>query len=356
MAFCKQLTFRRSRIVICLVCFLLCIQVLNLALFHRMDSKKTNSRTGTDLLRNILETISSKTVMDTSGLYQIVKDVISRNRSVSLKQKLTIVTHCSADDLHYIIDLTRHWKGEVSISIFALDGKLANLVRNLVNIFYCYNMVNVNFHIVFPLPTRTVILTDVDEFFPNCTLPVRLERTSRYSKLLYPTNLLRNVALSSVSSEFFLMIDDSTLPNSDLYSHFRSEIDKGFLSKTAYILPSFEGDKNLNVPTSKAELNRHWLAGRVRPYGVRKCWDWEKPTDYQKWRTANKSYEVNWQSMWRPSFIARKSETPRFDERFFQYGFNRISQLNQKSVSCDIMRKRQRDKDRKEMEEKGVTI
>lgn len=271
--------------------------------------------------------------MDSSGSYQIVKNIFNRNRSVNLKSKLTIVTHCSEDNLRYIIDLYQHWKGEISVSIFALDRQLPNLVRNLVNIFFCYETHNVIFHIVFPLPVRTVILTDVDEFLPNCTLPVRLEGASRYLKLLYPTNLLRNVALSSVSSAFFLMIDDSTLPNSDLYFHFQSEIDKGFLSKTAYILPSFEGDKNINLPSSKSELNRQWLAGRVRPYSVRNCWDWEKPTDYHRWKTSNTSYEVNWQPMWRPSFIARKNETPKFDERFLQYGFNRISQVRRVKIA-----------------------
>ncbi|KAI0214096.1 hypothetical protein LSAT2_000811 [Lamellibrachia satsuma] len=54
-------------------------------------------------------------------------------------------------------------------------------------------------------------------------------------------------------------------------------------------------------------------------------------TDYDRWQNLKHdselrvSYEVKWQDPWEPFYIAPRT-VPVFDERFKQYGFNRISQ------------------------------
>ena len=57
-------------------------------------------------------------------------------------------------------------------------------------------------------------------------------------------------------------------------------------------------------------------------------------TDYETWQREPESrtgdltvlFEVLWKDPWEPFFIADNS-VPNFDERFRQYGFNRLSQL-----------------------------
>lgn len=57
-------------------------------------------------------------------------------------------------------------------------------------------------------------------------------------------------------------------------------------------------------------------------------------TDYQSWEKSkavagtgmSAVYEVLWQDPWEPFYIA-STKIPLYDERFRQYGFNRISQV-----------------------------
>lgn len=57
-------------------------------------------------------------------------------------------------------------------------------------------------------------------------------------------------------------------------------------------------------------------------------------TDYEAWQKEPPSlglaplFEVLWKDPWEPFYISRNS-IPFYDERFKQYGFNRISQVLQ---------------------------
>lgn len=60
-------------------------------------------------------------------------------------------------------------------------------------------------------------------------------------------------------------------------------------------------------------------------------------TDYPEWEKTKAAagmevtpvYEVLWQDPWEPFYIA-STKIPLYDERFRQYGFNRISQVGVK--------------------------
>ena len=41
----------------------------------------------------------------------------------------------------------------------------------------------------------------------------------------------------------------------------------------------------------------------------------------------SRSHQVAYHDPWEPFYISRTADTPQFDERFKQYGFNRISQI-----------------------------
>ncbi|XP_042243473.1 uncharacterized protein LOC121880381 isoform X2 [Homarus americanus] len=66
---------------------------------------------------------------------------------------------------------------------------------------------------------------------------------------------------------------------------------------------------------------------------LRKCYP-ERYTDYPAWEKKSEVkagkveplYEVLWQDPWEPFYIA-STKVPLYDERFRQYGFNRISQV-----------------------------
>ncbi|KAM7028224.1 LOW QUALITY PROTEIN: beta-1,4-glucuronyltransferase 1 [Acridotheres tristis] len=103
-------------------------------------------------------------------------------------------------------------------------------------------------------------------------------------------------------------------------------------ARVLFVLPAFEVRSGLRLPRSKAELLRFWGAGEARPFYGTLCPRCQAPTDFGRWRALpppprlRVAYEVPWRDPWEPFFVAPARGVPPFDERFLQYGFNRISQ------------------------------
>uniref|UniRef100_A0A8C3UH34 Beta-1,4-glucuronyltransferase 1 n=1 Tax=Catharus ustulatus TaxID=91951 RepID=A0A8C3UH34_CATUS len=150
----------------------------------------------------------------------------------------------------------------------------------------------------------------------------------------YPGNLLRNVAWQG--ARFVLMVDADVVPSPGLREGFLELLDPQAVqppwARTLFVLPAFEVRWGLRSPRSKAELLRLWGAGDARPFYGTLCPRCQAPTDFGRWRALPPSprlrvaYEVPWRDPWEPFFIAPARGVPPFDERFLQYGFNRISQ------------------------------
>ncbi|NWZ88544.1 B4GA1 glucuronyltransferase, partial [Poecile atricapillus] len=103
-------------------------------------------------------------------------------------------------------------------------------------------------------------------------------------------------------------------------------------ARVLFVLPAFEVRAGLRPPASKPELLRLWGAGDARPFYGTLCPRCQAPTDFGRWRTLppaprpRVAYEAPWRDPWEPFFVAPARGVPPFDERFLQYGFNRISQ------------------------------
>ncbi|KAM6033135.1 beta-1,4-glucuronyltransferase 1 [Chlamydotis macqueenii] len=102
--------------------------------------------------------------------------------------------------------------------------------------------------------------------------------------------------------------------------------------RVLFVLPAFEIRAGTRVPGTKAELLRLWGAGQARPFYGTLCPRCQAPTDYGRWRVLppaprlRVAYEVAWRDPWEPFYVGPARGAPPFDERFLQYGFNRISQ------------------------------
>lgn len=56
---------------------------------------------------------------DSSGQYRIqVNFLPSAIQPVKGQHDVTLVTHCTSNHLHYLLDLTKHWKGPISLGVF----------------------------------------------------------------------------------------------------------------------------------------------------------------------------------------------------------------------------------------------
>ena len=88
------------------------------------------------------------------------------------------------------------------------------------------------------------------------------------------------------------------------------------------------------MPTNKSELLKLMRRRLVRPFYYELCFKCQKSTNYDEWqlidyeRQLDVLFEIFWQDPYEPFYIAKNAETlPYYDERFKQYGFNRISQV-----------------------------
>ncbi|XP_064359941.1 beta-1,4-glucuronyltransferase 1 [Dromaius novaehollandiae] len=103
-------------------------------------------------------------------------------------------------------------------------------------------------------------------------------------------------------------------------------------ARVALVLPAFEVPAGTPVPGTKEELGRLWGAGVARPFYGALCPRCQAPTGYGRWLALppaprlGVAYVAPWRDPWEPFYVAPADGVPPFDERFQQYGFNRISQ------------------------------
>lgn len=88
------------------------------------------------------------------------------------------------------------------------------------------------------------------------------------------------------------------------------------------------------IPTNRSSLLNLVRKKLIRPFYYELCFKCQKSTNYELWQTAenddrlNALFEIFFQDPYEPFYIAMNSDSlPYYDERFKQYGFNRISQV-----------------------------
>ena len=327
------------------------------------------------------ETLENTHIVDTSGLYKIIKSFYNTATVISMetngakssnakhrtkaqsaasgsnvKSGVTIVSQCSVNHLAHLASLSERWKGPISVAVFAPDAQSVDTaVDYLLHLYHCAPSVreNVSVHLVYPLVVTIKDIPEsrqVDHQSMQCNTlanPVsqKLAQSRNYafsSNAQYPNNLLRNVAISNAQTEYTFVVDIDMLPSSNLHRdftvfidrHYRSTQNKILEKDAAFVIPAFELQNGISVPEDKSLLQL-WKQREVRPFYYEMCWRCQKPTDYDAWRNLSHSsasalsigYEVEWKDPWEPFYIGTRS-MPRYDERFKQYGFNRISQVS----------------------------
>jgi len=158
--------------------------------------------------------------------------------------------------------------------------------------------------------------------------------------------MLRNVGRSSVPlTNYIFVIDVDMMCNGNLYSSFlglaqQLDLFANSNDKRAFVVPAFESVQKLSPLLSKKELLDLWNSGTVQPFYYQACWKCQKHLDYESWKSYHSSdsgnlhiaYTINWQDPWEPFYIA-PNRVPLYDERFKQYGFNRISQVCESHIA-----------------------
>lgn len=359
------------RLIVFLVCVIAVLQVIHMTLLSRLEARKnSNSRKGLGQTawqvgnKNLIEEhlkqsrdtmynhIHQSSVLDSSGEFRIINflaqaDLINPHRNKN-SEDVTIVSHCTANHLHHIPSLISRWHGPVSVAIFALTPDIPFIIETIIALRQCYPVIqaNTSFHLVYPLNSPRLEPLPAEGSHPDpCKSLLEKLRTvsvagENYShKVPYPNNLLRNVARRNSLTEFVLVLDVDMLPNNYLHESFvdfahenRLFLESRKDDKTVYVIPAFEMKEVAQIPKDKTSLLQLIEMSEAQPFYVELCWKCQKHTDYEAWQRepmTNKLaiiFEVLWRDPWEPFFFSRNS-APYHDERFRQYGFNRISQV-----------------------------
>ncbi|XP_073980276.1 beta-1,4-glucuronyltransferase 1-like isoform X2 [Rhodnius prolixus] len=234
-------------------------------------------------------------------------------------------------------------EGAISVAVYAEEKDVYEALWKIAHLQSCFQVFkeNVTFSIVSPVPAKSTtpssLPTSVED---NICSFFREEHVQNYAfTQRYPNNLLRNVARRASSTEFVIVIDIDMMPSESLRQDFLLfATQKGLFKKnhiydkTAFVVPAFEAKDNIEPPLHKAQLISLVETGEIRPFYSQICSKCQALTNYEVWLNEPIGaelaplYDVIWKDPWEPFYIARNN-APLYDERFKQYGFNRISQV-----------------------------
>ncbi|XP_046665043.1 beta-1,4-glucuronyltransferase 1-like [Homalodisca vitripennis] len=358
-----------GKLVLVLVAIVAVLQVVHLVLLSRLEARhhmhhhihRTAANQGDSsdsqitevdaVFGTLVRTVEQGRVLDSSGEFQIVPSIAAATKQphprglIASTPDISIVTQCSFNHVYRLIALTQRWQGPISVAVFAEDHQVSEALWKVAELRACLPGIrhNVTFALVSPLPAKSSPPLSMPSPPPPhpCSLKHDLDTTTtNYATTHnYPVNLLRNVARRGTASEFVLVVDIDMLPNENLRQDFFAFASQRGLfrkrehdEKNVFVVPAFEAKEETPVPRHKAELLKLVDSGDMRPFYVQLCLKCQVHTDYESWQKEPPAaelaplFEVLWKDPWEPFYIARNT-IPFYDERFKQYGFNRISQV-----------------------------
>jgi len=144
-------------------------------------------------------------------------------------------------------------------------------------------------------------------------------------------------ARRGASTSHVFLIDVDVMPSLNMRDEFnifaaRHKLFDSNDEKTVFVVPVFEMKKGQKCPNDKKQLILSCQNNQVRPFHNQTCWWCHKPEEHPRWLAEpdkaemDISFNASWDKSWEPFYISRR-DVPLFDERFKQYGFDRIEQI-----------------------------
>ncbi|XP_067949367.1 beta-1,4-glucuronyltransferase 1-like isoform X2 [Watersipora subatra] len=275
--------------------------------------------------------------------------------TVQSDHSISLVTHTSLKNLYHLQMTLIVWQSPISVAIWT-HGDITPLVE-LAHILTgpCAGHQSISIFIVVPTSVlHTVHINNINYdqiLYPTATtcsqrsIHNRLyelraqqpELNYALSDLPYPNNYLRNIALSRVTTSHSFVVDIDILPSLNLdeifmnYAHNHPKIAKS--RNSALVVPVFESNHVRVNQWTMERLQKEIQANQVRPFYVMLCPQCQGPTQYTSWLERQKkdndravdAHQVPYVPGWEPFIILRTDSHPKYDERFKQFGYNRMS-------------------------------
>ncbi|XP_053552319.1 beta-1,4-glucuronyltransferase 1 [Bombina bombina] len=294
------------------------------------------------------DVLSSGGILDASGQYRIYRPLVAHEEGNWARRDVALASHASLSNMGHLQDLVERWEGRISFALFSANTAQTKLATLLVYALarLCQPVrQRVSFHLVCQSGDMATFpeLEDRGEFarLRTCqsvfakAVSMGAHSVNYAGNVSYPNNLLRNVARAGIGNvEFSLVVDIDMVPSERLRADFLALAAGGVERQVVFVVPAFEIRHTRRLPSNKEELLRLYQVGEVRAFYEELCPRCQAPTNYSRWINLSEkessarlgvAYIVEWRDPWEPFYIGG-AEVPAYDERFKQYGFNRISQ------------------------------
>eukprot|EP00055_Hartaetosiga_balthica_P009441 m.37611 g.37611 ORF g.37611 m.37611 type:complete len:449 (-) comp6747_c0_seq3:323-1669(-) len=258
---------------------------------------------------------------------------------------LTICTQASLDGVKEIAMQAHAFDGPISASIF-IEEDIGTAISYLARLLQCSYIMNVAFHLVFQndKDAYSVMASDrVDEVEKiTCDDLPKLFASSHenYNHIFpFPNNALRNIAVKAALTEYVMVLDVDIVPSSGLNQELLRAarlMVSNEIANTVFIIPTFEVVQENILPQSRTDVLRWIEVKKAQPFYKDLCWKCQKHTRFDVWQGNHDSkllYEVHWEDAFEPFYGIHRNGFIPYDERFKQYGFNRISQVCETHVA-----------------------
>lgn len=298
---------------------------------------------------HLKEALAGGGQLDASGQYRVYRDLLGPGEggNEAALPAVLLATHASLGQLGHLRGLAARWGGPMSLAVFA---PTPSAVRQAGLLLYALGTrcphLQLHAHLVCPAghlaalpdlpdPGEFARLRSCAEVHAKLAAAGRGETNYALPNASYPNNLLRNVARGAAAGGYALVLDIDMVPSRGLRPAFLALLGApgGIPGPTGvFVLPAFEIQEGLRPPGTKQELLAMYQAGEARGFYAELCPRCQAPTDYPRWLglppagTLSVTYTVAWRDPWEPFYLG-PAAAPTFDERFRQYGFNRISQV-----------------------------
>ncbi|KAK2725105.1 hypothetical protein QYM36_001530 [Artemia franciscana] len=324
------------------------------------------------------------------GSQYVLYNYIKSRQQFKCHESITLTTHGDTSYLDNLVYLSQRWQGPISFSVYVPSSDYYDAIKIISYLRQCtVSEIKefVTFHFVFDnshMPKSIIKLHKTQKGLPyfenqteilkfheknfvkvmghgdksentelpmaNCSLPaswiIPTKQTYRNkNKLLYPVNILRNVARESATTYYVFSSDSELYPSPNIIPNFfdmlkRNDSYLHFGKPRVFALPIFEVYKNQTVPGSKQELVEMLESGLAIPFHEKICALCHRIPQQKEWQRApvNDGLSVfhvgkrHWPyHMWEPIFIGTQDD-PVYDERLSWEG--RQDKMTQGYVLC----------------------
>lgn len=274
-----------------------------------------------DSLKEMVVTLFENTPVfnQTRAQPTIIKNFIRRAKLVDTED-IVLATHLSPFKFDTLLIQTKYWKGPVSVAVHLTS-------REDIDLFWKRH-------------------EESRQILKEVTFHLVIENQS----IGYPHNILRNVALEAIESDYFLALDLDLIPMPEgchdrILSLLKQtpEMNEKLQSQTLFVLPAFElftkkDETHANeerLPKSKEEVLNLIKRKEMSQFKVKRYSPGHASTRYKIWKNTtvatkeNSFYDVNVSKkeslLYEPYVVGYKPGIPRYWEHFRSGGKNKIS-------------------------------